>query len=87
MGSVKFCTAAARVAPHTGMWIEILHQADLFHVSVVAPHTGMWIEMGAAGADWGGASVAPHTGMWIEITPSASRPMRPAGCSPHGDVD
>ena len=36
-----------RVAPHTGMWIEINMDGSgrQSKKSVVAPHTGMWIEM------------------------------------------
>ena len=34
----------ARVAPHTGAWIETLQDACQRSVNAVAPHTGAWIE-------------------------------------------
>ena len=35
----------ASVAPHTGVWIEIITTPSLVKTSIVAPHTGAWIEI------------------------------------------
>ena len=57
-----------KVAPFTGVWIEIASQHARFPVVVVvAPFTGVWIEIRLGSERQRNIQVAPFTGVWIEM--------------------
>ena len=55
------------VAPHVGVWIEILVYKCNGKKFKVAPHVGAWIEMPVSASHTSHSEVAPHVGAWIEI--------------------
>ena len=61
------------VAPHAGVWIEMLpcEYADCRYP--VAPHAGVWIEIKTTQKASRLQIVAPHAGVWIEICISFSK--------------
>ena len=75
------------VAPHAGVWIEIMRDVMITDTRRVAPHAGVWIEITDTEEALGSAGVAPHAGVWIEIR-KQPRVRYPTECrSPCGSVD
>ena len=75
------------VAPHVGVWIEILKLMGGMPSYSVAPHVGVWIEILKVVNFVEGKMVAPHVGVWIEIMVSIPAKNDLLGRSPCGSVD
>ena len=59
------------VAPHAGVWIEMMMTIYLPIILCVAPHAGVWIEIKNIVGVSPSAGVAPHAGVWIEMLNTA----------------